>query len=220
MARKPRVPRRIPRRNGRRNHRRAIARRSAHVSTNGPVLLRMPSDPPQRSTAYERSFVIRVLIVYDHDRASGDAWSWPNNNDGPISFSFARNEKATQLELPISVARLFNFHEERYGFNSGIALALRSVKVWGPLPPTDIRLSVTFLAREGRAPQTSEDIGTGMTRPKVGISQPILEWHPASTDDNLCYISFYTGEATPAVLKNDLTLATADISVVARNYRA
>lgn len=218
MARNNRLPRRRPAGRQRRSARRRVAtRRIAHLGNNGPVRVRMPIDPPMRSTTHERHYVIRFQVNYDVDSTT-DGWVYGNNNE-PITYRFAKRTTGETLSVPFTVKQLFDFHSERYGFDTGVCIAVQSLKVWGPLPPMALRTLLYAYPREGCAPQSYEDVGNGVARARVGINVPILYWYSSPSGTALYDIMFQTGDQTPKFLASDAVLGVVDVSFVARNNK-
>lgn len=221
MARNNRQSRRPSRRRPRRSARKSVARVIAHVASNGPVPVRVPNDPPRRSLTHERHFTVRVQILYDKDLTEDAGYTYAAHNQ-TISYRFGKKDKEEYLSVPFTVAQLFAFHARRFGFDTGIAVALRSIKAWGPIPPSPLRLRLHAMpiggGLGGTAPQTYEDLGTGVNRAKVGFHLPILTWFIASATTSLAYVELQTGDSSPELYAHDQALGVFDVSLVARNY--
>lgn len=220
MARNNRPSRRPARRRSRRNTRRIATRAIAHVAVNGPVPVRVPNDPPRRSLTHERHFCVRVQLLYDKDYTGTDTYNY-GQHDGTINYKFSKKSTDTSLSCPFTVDTLFKFHKARYGFDAGVALALRSIKAWGPIPPSPLRLRLHALPQNGSAPQTYEDLGTGVNRAKVGFHLPILQWYtsvPVVSVPILAEVELLLDDATSTFYGEDAALGCFDVSLVARNY--
>lgn len=164
---------------------------------------------------HERHYIIRSQVNYDID-ATASGWVY-GSNITPVTYRFMKLKLGDDPTLAFTAKELFDFHGERYGFTTGIAVAVQSVKAWGPLPPNPVRLWAYVDPYNGCAPQSYEDVGTGTQRAKLGFHFPILQWFTSPAATEIFKLAYQTGDVSAPMLGADMVLGVVDVSFVARN---
>lgn len=203
MARTAR--RRMPRRPRNIRRKQPNVRTISRVYSNAIVPVRMPNDPVKRALTGERHHVTRLDLIAAGGKTGLDF--------SAHSFSFllhmGSNDTAT-----VNVADLLAMNAKLYG-ESPVAIAVKSVKVWGPDTNTspDTKAHLWLYAGPHTAPQSVEDSGTQMSRAKVGLRVPQLYWMSSADADTTVFKATLYSAPWPTSLKR---IGVIDVSWVAR----
>lgn len=184
------------------NNRRSDARRLGTIAHNALRPVRVPNDPPQRTISGERSHVTRITLVYASSGTAGSAtFEWGSLwDDSVILFGpLGTTEPKDSYSVNLNSSFVYQANKSLYGEQSSLVGTIRSIKLWGPLPPSEATVRLDTSTVGGRVPISVTDTGSALSRAKTGVSWPQLYWTNLQATGGTVYATIRINTHTSAV---------------------